>query len=227
MLGDPRRPTWSAVALTARCATAAGLTALDEHPAGMRLRRRVLIQDSTRPTTPMAITAKPIGLSQWAPTSRTPLPAIPAPASAGTNRHQPAQATAPNLDRGPPTIMCSGLRFGRQVHTGDQQHDERIQRDLAEQKRPVARDDLVDLAPHPRREMVAPIHRIHRGTLLGRDLARLGCFQSNTHVVFRSRAVTIVAVKHRVDVEYPNPEGNTSLSREVSSAAANVGSPQP
>ena len=48
----------------------------------------------------------------------------------------------------------------RQVHAGEQQHDEAVQRDLTEQERPVRREHLVELAAHRRRRVIPRIDRI-------------------------------------------------------------------
>ena len=56
-----------------------------------------------------------------------------------------------------------------QVHAGEQQHDEAVQRDLAQQERPVGGEHLVQLASHRRRRVVAGIDRI---ALAGGDFGR-------------------------------------------------------
>ena len=47
-----------------------------------------------------------------------------------------------------------------EVHAGQQQHNEAVQRDLAEQERPVGGEDLVQLTSHRRRGVVAGVDLI-------------------------------------------------------------------
>jgi hypothetical protein len=54
----------------------------------------------------------------------------------------------------------------RQIDAGDQQNDEAVERDLAEQERPVRREDLVELAPQRGRRVISRIDVLglaHRG----------------------------------------------------------------
>ena len=57
----------------------------------------------------------------------------------------------------------------RQVHAGDQQHDEAVQRDLTQQERPVSREHLVQLPADRRRRVIARIDRI---TLLSGEVVQ-------------------------------------------------------
>ena len=68
----------------------------------------------------------------------------------------------------------------REVHTGQQQHDEAVQRDLAKQERPVGREDLVQLSTHRRGGVVT---RVDRVALRRDDGARF-----RTHVACAPRA---------------------------------------
>src|ERR1700757_4710513 len=67
----------------------------------------------------------------------------------------------------------------RQVNAGDQQHHERVQGDLADQERPVGREDLVDLPSQSGGEVVALIYRV---CLSGRDAARVRAHQPSYYM---------------------------------------------
>ncbi len=66
-----------------------------------------------------------------------------------------------------------GVEEQRQVDPGDQQDDEAVQRDLAEQERPVRRKDLVELAPQGGRGVISRVETV--------GCARRGIRRSEVH----------------------------------------------
>src|ERR1700739_2443496 len=89
----------------------------------------------------------------------------------------------------------------RQVHAGEQQHDEAVQGDLTEQERPVCGEDLVELSAHCRRRVIP---RVDVLALAGQDVTDLRGTQFRTHDVVRSQnAGPTGSMKSPLATRYP------------------------
>ncbi|CFE42601.1 Uncharacterised protein [Mycobacterium tuberculosis] len=90
----------------------------------------------------------------------------------------------------------------RQIHAGDQQDHEAVQSDLAEQERPVGREDLVELTTQRRRGVIPGVDVFG---LAGQDLTNVRRTQFRTHVVVRSQnAGPTGSTKSPLATRYPS-----------------------
>ena len=96
----------------------------------------------------------------------------------------------------------------RQVHAGEQQHDEAVHRDLAQQERPVRGEYLVQLTPDRSRRVVAGVDGL---ALLGK-----GIVEFRTHDVRSQNAGPTGSAKSPLATRYPSSSmviGNCAKAR--------------
>src|SRR5581483_11085504 len=109
----------------------------------------------------------------------------------------------------------------RQIHTGDQQHDEAVQRDLTQQERPVRGEDLVQLSADGRRGVIA---RVDVLALAGQDVTDLRGTEFWTHDVVRSQnAGPTGSAKSPLATRYPSASMVMGSCASARAAGPNIG----